>query len=146
VNESKIDFVERMGRYLEADGVPRIGGRLWGFLLLTEEPQSLDDMARALHVSKTSVSTNARMLHQWGMIERVTKAGDRKDYYQAAPDQVRMLHVWIERLTEMNRLLALGLASSPDMPDVTRRFEGMRRFNSDILELLHSLESNREAS
>jgi DNA-binding transcriptional regulator GbsR (MarR family) len=54
--------------------------------------QSLDEMAEQLQVSKASVSANARLLETIGMIERVTKPGDRRDYYAAtSPDVHRRL-------------------------------------------------------
>src|SRR5690606_4824998 len=98
-------FVERMGRHFESEGIPRIGGRLYGFLLLRAEPCSLDALADELRVSKTSVSTNARMLEQWGMIVRVTRPGDRRDYYEAAPDQTRTLEIRLQKIRDMSVLL-----------------------------------------
>ena len=75
-----------MGRQFEEDGAPRIAGRLFGFLMLQDEPCSLDDVAEQLQVSKGSASSNARLLEQLGIAERVTRAGDRRDYYQISPD------------------------------------------------------------
>lgn len=79
-------FVEEMAFTAEADGFTRIGGRLFGLLLVSDTPRSLDDLARALGVSKASVSTDARHLLDRGVIERVARPGDRRDYYQMAPD------------------------------------------------------------
>ena len=79
-------FAERTGQLLEADGFPPIAGRIFGLLLLRDDPCSLDEVAHALRVSKASVSTNARLLAANGVIERVTRAGDRRDYYHVAPD------------------------------------------------------------
>lgn len=79
-------FAERMGRLLEADGFPPIAGRIFGLLLLRDEACSLDEVSRALHVSKASVSTNARRLAAEGVIARVTRPGDRRDYYHVTPD------------------------------------------------------------
>lgn len=60
-------FVESMGLTLESDGLPRIAGRIFGWLLVSEEAQSLDDLAAELRVSKGSVSTNTRLLEQRGV-------------------------------------------------------------------------------
>src|SRR5689334_15224571 len=79
-------FVERMGLNTEADGLSRIAGRLFGALLLAEEPRSLDDLAESLGVSKASASVEARRLLERGVVERVGRPGDRRDYYQLAPD------------------------------------------------------------
>ncbi|HEV7366298.1 MAG TPA: MarR family transcriptional regulator [Gemmatimonadales bacterium] len=75
-------FIERMGLALEADGLPRIAGRIFGLLLVSEDARSLDDLARQLRVSKASVSTNARMLEQRAVLERISRPGDRRDYYR----------------------------------------------------------------
>ena len=77
-------FIEEMGLILSADGLPRIGGRLLALLLITEADISLDDLARRLRVSKPSISTNARLLEMRGVIEKVSRTADRRDYYRVA--------------------------------------------------------------
>src|SRR5215471_6211969 len=52
LSAEKMRFVEGMGRYFEQFGISRIGGRILGFLMLAEEPVSLDDMATTLSVSR----------------------------------------------------------------------------------------------
>src|SRR4051812_19620069 len=79
-------FIDRMGLLFEAEGQPRIAGRMFGCLLVSDDPRSLDQLAEALQVSKASVSTNARMLAEKGVIERVCRPSDRHDYYRVAPD------------------------------------------------------------
>src|SRR5579875_3154605 len=74
-------FIERLGLYFEEFGLPRIGGRLLGLLMVTEGPLSLDAIARRLLVSRASVSTNARLMLATALVERVGIPGDRRDYY-----------------------------------------------------------------
>lgn len=124
------DFVERLGRHFEDDGVPRIGGRLYGFLLLQDEPQSLDQIADALSVSKASVSTNARLLVHWGLVERVTRPGDRRDFYTPAPDLAGVLQRRLQRLREIGDILADGAEAVPeDRHIAARRLGRMARFS-----------------
>lgn len=106
-------FVEGMGLFFESDGAPRIAGRLYGYLLLHDEPQSLDALAEALRVSKASISTNARLLEERGLLERVSRPGDRRDYYIAAPDQTRTIELRLEGVRRMGALLEEGLAAIP---------------------------------
>jgi DNA-binding transcriptional regulator GbsR (MarR family) len=79
-------FIERMGMAFESDGLPRIAGRIFGLLLLSEDCRSLDELAAELKVSKGSVSTNARLLEQRGILERNSRPSDRRDYYRVQPD------------------------------------------------------------
>lgn len=74
-------FIERLGLYFEEFGLPRIAGRLLGLLLISDRPLSLDEIAATLHVSRASVSTNARTLTRTRLIERAGFPGDRRDYY-----------------------------------------------------------------
>lgn len=124
-------FVERMGLFFEADGGPRIAGRMFGFMLLSSEPCSLDDLAEQLQVSKASVSTNARLLEMWGAVERVTRPGDRRDYYQAADDiHIRMLERRLERIHRMHELVQEGRQAIGELPPKVQ--ERLR-----VIEIIH---------
>jgi hypothetical protein len=99
-------FVGQMGLTFEADGFTRIGGRLFGHLLLAERPLSLDDIAGALQVSKASVSTDARRLLERGVLVRSGKPADRRDYWQIAPDFFASLMQYrFERWRRLNMLV-----------------------------------------
>ncbi|HEX9093684.1 MAG TPA: MarR family transcriptional regulator [Coriobacteriia bacterium] len=79
-------YIEKVGFFYEAYGLPRTVGRILGLLLIAEpQEQSLDEITDALSVAKSSVSTGARFLTQAGLIERAAVAGDRKSYYRMRP-------------------------------------------------------------
>jgi DNA-binding MarR family transcriptional regulator len=115
--ESKLDpadeaFVERMGRFFEGDAAPRTSGRILGLLLLAPRELSIDEIADRLRVSRASVSTNARSLEQFGVVERVSHLGDRRDFYQIAPELERtLLRHRMERLAQVGALLQAGTAT-----------------------------------
>ncbi|MEW5929949.1 MAG: MarR family transcriptional regulator [Gemmatimonadota bacterium] len=129
------EFVERMGRMMEADGLPRSAGRIFGFLLLAEAPFSLDELAEKLRVSKASVSTNARLLEQAGLLERSSAPGDRRDFYQMRPDAwEQMLRVARRRWETMQAALEDGEASLPPEMGVARgRLAEAARFHAFLL-------------
>ena len=106
-------FVEGMGLFFESEGGPRIAGRLFAYLLLQDEPQSLDRLAESLRVSKASISTNARLLEERGLLERVSRPGDRRDYYIAAPDQSRTVELRLQGVRQMGVLLEEALQAVP---------------------------------
>ncbi len=100
-------FSDRMGQIFESEGEQRTAGRMFGFLLVSEGVVSLNHLAEALGVSKASASTNARALAQMGILERVSRPGDRHDYYRVTLDlfsrtMTRRLQRW-ERFTEAVR-------------------------------------------
>lgn len=85
MNDAEIKFIERFGLLFEEDGLPRIAGRIFGLLLLSQSPLAMDELAEQLQVSKASISTNARMLDRMGIAERTSKPGDRRTYYELSP-------------------------------------------------------------
>jgi DNA-binding transcriptional regulator GbsR (MarR family) len=100
-------FSDRMGQSFASEGGQRTAGRMFGFLLVSEGVVSLNHLAEALGVSKASASTNARALAQMGMLELVSRPGDRHDYYRVTPDlftrtMTRRLQRW-EGFTEALR-------------------------------------------
>src|SRR5215217_2508708 len=95
-------FIEDFAVILEGDGLPRVAGRLFGLLIVTEEPLSLDELADALGVSKASISINARMLEERQPIQRVSRPGDRRDYYR--PVDELFAHLLERRLAKWRRL------------------------------------------
>src|SRR4026207_2250545 len=94
-------FIERMGVALESDGMPRIAGRIFGLLLVSEDALSLDELAAELGVSKASVSTNARLLEERGGREGSGRAADRRDYYRVLPDLFS--HTMAQRIARWER-------------------------------------------
>jgi DNA-binding transcriptional regulator GbsR (MarR family) len=74
-------FIENMGLYFESSGIPRIGGRILGLLMIAHEPLSADDLSKILKVSRASLSTNLRMLMSSGLVEKTSALHDRTTYY-----------------------------------------------------------------
>ena len=141
MTDANDDFIEMMGRHFEEEGVPRIAGRLFGLLMLVERDSTLDELAETLKVSKGSVSSNARLLEDWGVAERVTRPGDRRDYYRIAPDmserlvsrQIERMQLFIQRLgNSRERLGALSRSTG-------ERFDDLVRFNTLAIESLRTL-------
>ena len=121
MHDAAQQFVERMGLTMEREGMPRIAGRLVGFFLVHEGAFSLDDLAEALQVSKGSVSTNARQLEQFGIIERTSEPGDRRDYYQMGTDVwERLLARWQSKWEENRILFTEAAASLPEEMEAGR--------------------------
>jgi len=114
-------FINKMGQAAEVDGMSPIAGRLFATLLLSPEPRSLDELAAAIGVSKASISTDARRLLDRGIVERVTHAGDRRDYYELAPDFfARAIRNRIDSWRRTHQLVGTMRASSRELPPVVR--------------------------
>lgn len=127
---SEEEFIEHMGQLFEDDNMARTAGRMFGHLLLVEEPETLAKLADALQVSKASVSTNARLLAALGIIERLTVPGDRRDFYQVSETgHQRMLDLRVQRIQMTRELLAEALRTdAAKNPRVRSRLEYFGKF------------------
>ncbi len=85
VHDSMLNGLGQLADYF---GFNQVLGQLYGTLLLSAEPLSLDDMMSRLDISKASVSTNMRTLEHMGMVRQVWVRGSsgRRKYYQAETD------------------------------------------------------------
>lgn len=113
----------------EAVGMPRMAGRIFGWLLIANPPhQSMGELVEVLQASKGSISTMTRLLIQIGLIERVSLPGQRRDYFQIKP------HAWSQlsqqRMTQIRafrQLAERGLDMLADQPPLMRqRLQEMR--------------------
>src|SRR5262249_48575667 len=57
-----------------------------GLLYITGQAMSMDDIMARLAISRGNVSMNLSKLVEWGLVRRVHKRGDRRDYYISLSD------------------------------------------------------------
>jgi DNA-binding transcriptional regulator GbsR (MarR family) len=122
-------FIEEVGILFELDGLPRMAGRIFGWLLISSPPhQSPADLVQVLQASKGSISTMTRLLIQIGVIERISLPGQRRDYFRIKPN------VWSEvfrqrmaQIVAFRELAERGLlVLAGEDPKVCQRLEEMR--------------------
>jgi DNA-binding transcriptional regulator GbsR (MarR family) len=147
-------FVEEAGTVFEQTGLPRMAGRIFGWLLISDPPQqSTEQLAEALMTSKGSISTMTRFLIQTGLIERLSLLGVRHNYFRLRSDALRhMVEHGIEDEVRMFRQLAEhGLELLTDKTSPTRKWlEEMRDryafFEQELPTLLERWEQYNNAN
>ncbi|MCM2314204.1 MAG: transcriptional regulator [Thermoanaerobaculia bacterium] len=107
LHPAAVEFIEQLALVAEAEGLPRIAGRIAGLLVIAQEPMSFDDLVAQLQVSRGSVSTNTRILESRGVIRRVSRLGERRDLFEVPPDfPERFLEKQVERQRAVQRIFA----------------------------------------
>ena len=133
------DFIEQAGMLWEDDGLPRIAGRIFALALVSNEALSLDEIASRLGVSKASVSNDTRLLERLGFIERVSRPGDRKDYYQSSERSFeRAIAERVRRMGQLQALIESGKALAIDSPSVRDRLDDHHTAFSHVTKALQS--------
>ncbi len=115
-------FVEAMGQYMGSYKLTPMAGRLWAWLLICEPPeQTAAELAGSLRASRGAISGAAGFLSAAGMIRRVRRRGDRREYLSAPPGTfdaiLRSAGATYTRLVEITEE---GLAATADRPDRAR--------------------------
>jgi DNA-binding transcriptional regulator GbsR (MarR family) len=67
-------------------GISPTMARIHGLLYITGAALSMDDIMARLAISRGNVSMNLSKLVEWGLVRRVHKRGDRRDYYESLND------------------------------------------------------------
>src|SRR5438270_14091375 len=67
-------------------GISPTMAEIHGLLYITGAALSMDDIMARLRISRGNVSMNLSKLAEWGLVRRVHKRGDRRDYYESLSD------------------------------------------------------------
>jgi DNA-binding MarR family transcriptional regulator len=105
-------YIEKVGLYFEQLTLPRMAGRIFGWLLISETPEvSMGELVEALQASKSSISSMTRLLIQIKLVELVSRPGQRRDYYRIRPDAwANSLQDRLEQARAFRQLAEQGLA------------------------------------
>src|SRR5215218_9892983 len=79
-------FVELWNNMAALWGISPTTARIHGLLYITGAALSMDDIMARLGISRSNVSMNLNKLVEWGLVRRVHKRGDRRDYYESLSD------------------------------------------------------------
>lgn len=86
IREAQDAFVAAWGKMGSAWGISRTMAEVHALLYITGEALCTDDAMDRLSISRGNASMSLRALQDWGIIRRVHKRGDRKEYFEAESD------------------------------------------------------------
>jgi DNA-binding transcriptional regulator GbsR (MarR family) len=79
-------FVEHWGMMARAWGINATMGELFALLYITGSDWTADALREWLQVSRGNVSMNLRELMVWGVVHKVHRQGERREFYRAETD------------------------------------------------------------
>jgi HTH-type transcriptional regulator, glycine betaine synthesis regulator len=141
-------FVELWNNMASLWGISPTMARIHGLLYITGKAMSMDDIMERLGISRGNVSMNLSKLLEWGLVRRVHKRGDRKEYYESLSDVWEMFTLVINqrKRREIDPILntlrrckeelspeELGaLADDPEAQERSRRVNDLLKFLSMV--------------
>jgi DNA-binding transcriptional regulator GbsR (MarR family) len=97
LGEVERQFVELWGDMSSWWGVSRTMAEIHGLLYITGAAMTAEEIQDRLGISRGNVSMNIRTLVEWGLVRRVRKRGDRRDYYESLADVYEMFTLLAEQ-------------------------------------------------
>lgn len=109
LEEAKQQFIQSWGVLGTQWGINRTMAQIHALLLVTPDPMSADEIMDALQISRGNANMNLRDLITWGLVEKVLKAGERREFFAAEKDiwKVSMRIIRERRRRELDPMLAV---------------------------------------
>lgn len=114
-------FVAVWGQMAGAWGISRTMAEVHALLYVTGDALCTDDIMERLQISRGNASMSLRALLDWNIVSRVTKRGDRKEYFEAEQDVWALFRAIVRE--RMNREVDPLLASLYEIRDMTVKAE-----------------------
>jgi len=78
-------------------GINRTVAQIHALLFLSPAPLNAEDIATALNIARSNVSTSLRELQGWGIVRVTHILGDRRDHFESLKDVWEMFRVIVEQ-------------------------------------------------
>ena len=138
-------FIRRWGEMGQTWGINRTMAEIHALLYIVGRGLCTDEVMERLHISRGNASMSLRALCDWGIIRRLHKRGERREYFESLSDvweifsiiaterKRREMDPVLETIKQCQRMLdvqSIGKqAARSDEVAVTRaRLEGMEEF------------------
>lgn len=140
-------FIRRWGEMGQTWGINRTMAEIHALLYICGIPQCTDDVMERLNISRGNASMSLRALCDWGIIRRLHKRGERREYFESLTDvweifsiiaterKRREMDPVLETIKQCHQMLGEGAlgksAAQQEAVRLTReRLAGMEEFMS----------------
>jgi DNA-binding transcriptional regulator GbsR (MarR family) len=152
LEKSKALFIRRWGEMGATWGISRTMAEIHALLYIASEPLCTDDVMEQLQISRGNASMNLRQLADWGLIHKVHRRGDRKEYFSAETDvwqifetitrerRRRELQPVVDTIRQCAEMVeAIDASATPEVTVYRQRLANMQAFLGQMHDLLSVL-------
>jgi HTH-type transcriptional regulator, glycine betaine synthesis regulator len=161
LRQAQDDFIRKWGEMGQTWGINRTMAEIHAFLYITALPQCTDDVMERLNISRGNASMSLRALCDWGIIRRLHRRGERREYFESLGDVWEMFSIIaaerkrremdpvLETIKQCHAMLdekTLGAsARSEDVIATRARLESMEEFMSVTNKIFQAFIGNTKA-
>jgi DNA-binding transcriptional regulator GbsR (MarR family) len=129
-------FVEHWGMMARSWGINATMGELFALLYITGTDWTADALRERLQVSRGNVSMNLRELIGWGVVHKVHRQGQRREFYRAETDVWTLFRRILQerKRRELDPTLVVlersvqRVRSDPSLAEIEARIASLRQF------------------
>jgi DNA-binding transcriptional regulator GbsR (MarR family) len=135
------EFILHWGEMGARWGVNRTVAQVHALLYLSSEALTAEDIADALSVARSNVSTSLKELQNWNLVQVDSRIGDRRDYFRTASDVWTLFLTVVDQRVEreiaptmkvLERLAGEARAERPAQPVIAARIAEMQAFLDEL--------------
>ena len=133
------EFILHWGEMGSRWGVNRTVAQVHALLYLAVEPLTAEDIAEALFVARSNVSTSLRELENWQLVQATHQMGDRREFFTTSHDVWQLFLTVVQQRVEREiepTIAVLGRlatgARTEKQPELTARIAGMHVFLREL--------------
>lgn len=155
-------FIRRWGEMGQTWGINRTMAEIHALLYIVGQPLCTDDVMERLHISRGNSSMSLRALCDWGIIRRLHKRGERREYFESLSDvweifsiiaaerKRREMDPVLETIKQCQKMLeesSIGktAARREDVQLTRQRLAGMEEFMEVTNKIFQQFVSNAKA-
>jgi DNA-binding transcriptional regulator GbsR (MarR family) len=137
--EAQQQFIQAWGTLGSNWGINRAMAQIHALLIITPDSLTTEEIMDKLQISRGNANMNLRELINWGLIRKVLKAGQRKEYFEAEKQvwkiarqvarerKKRELEPILKVLDEVSKVE--GNKKDPEYKTFTQTIQGIRRLS-----------------
>lgn len=151
LDQARTLFIRRWGEMAATWGISRTMAEIHAVLFISTGSLCTDDLMESLQVSRGNVSMNLRQLLNWGLIHRVHRRGDRKEYFEAEADiwlmfeiitrerRRREIEPIIETIERCREMLSEEVQDDDPVRSDMREFDGRLHDMQEFFKVMNSV-------
>jgi DNA-binding transcriptional regulator GbsR (MarR family) len=144
LSAEQIRFIDDLAAFLATWNMPGNAARLYGYLLLMNEPVSLDDIARDLEISRSYAHAAAKLLESHGNARRLAARGTKRAFYIVDDDLGAMLRRQSRTFGRMAELISVSGDDVAEGP-ARDRLKRVGDYHRDLQQTMEGFLAKRSA-
>lgn len=152
--EAKDELIQAWGNLGYSWGLNKTMAQVHALLMISTRPMSTEEIMQELSISRGNANMNIRALLDWGIIERVSVPGERREYFKSEKDvwalarqvarerRKRELEPILKVLRKVNDVSGDGSEELKEFKRVTRDLKHFAEKSDGLLETFIRSEEN----